>query len=186
MSQTCCWVGEKGNRYGTAAGSAVCLSDRAGAIFSITRPVTNSHVDLVATVSMSSCKAGAGQGSGLLRTVFWFRFCSCVMKCKWDSGLPVDMVLVFKRVGFSKTLQKLIFFPKTQMIMFGMNYKSTSIYSQRELVSREQEEKKVAFIEHQLCELLSIWTCYRNLCNCPVKYVVYPILQMRKLRPRNI
>lgn len=80
--------------------------------------------------------------------VFWFRFCSCVMKWKWDSGLPVDMVLVFKRVGFSKTLQKFIFFPKTQMIIFGMNYKSTSIYSQRELVSREQEEKKVAFIEH--------------------------------------
>ena len=135
---------------------------------------------------MSSCKAGAGQGSGLLRMVFWFRFCSCVMKWKWDSGLPADTVLAFKMQVFLKPYKNSFSFPKTQMIMFGMNYKSASIYSQREPVSREEEEKKVAFIEHQLCELLSIWKCHRNLCNCPVKYVVYPILQIRKLRPRNI
>lgn len=111
---------------------------------------------------MSSCEAGAGQGLGPLSVVFWFKPWSCAMKWKGDSELLAYVVLSFKS-GFSETLQEFICFSKTQMILFGMNYKSTPIYSERELVSREQEEKKVAFIEHQLCELLRTWTCYRCL-----------------------
>ena len=79
--------------------------------------------------------------------------------------------------GFSKTLQKFIFFSKIQMILFGMNYKSSSIYLLKELDSREQEEReeerKVSFIEHQLCELLNTGTCYGHPGNLPVRCVLF-------------